>query len=433
MEPIALWVLIPFVLMLLGIAIGPLVVPHWWEKDVNKILYSLVLAVPTIAYLLNAGYTHEVVHQMVFDYVPFIVLVGSLFVITGGIHIRLNLSPTPFANTMMLLVGYLLASIMGTTGAALLLVRPLLRMNEHRVYKAHLMLFLIALVANCGGLLTPLGDPPLFMLFLRGVPFGWFSGLYPAWMLVGGVMLLIYYCVDKYLYKKEGASHEHPVEGHDGAMVRCKGATNFYFLAGVVLTVAYVNAGYIPAMADENAPIYIKLLREFVLLVMAAASWYSTAKNVRVSNFYSWEPLTEVIILFFGVFATMTPALLYLQAHACEIGISSPSGFYYVTGALSSFLDNTPTAVAFHTLALEFSAGCTNLVGGVREAYLVAISIGAVFFGAMTYIGNGPNFMVKSIAEQDGVKMPGFFGYIARFSIPVLLPVYIVIQLLFVS
>ena len=185
MEPIALWALVPFVLMLLGIAVGPLVASHWWEKDVNKILYSLVLSVPIIAYLVNAGYTHEVVHQMVFDYVPFIVLVGTLFVITGGIHIRLNFAPTPFANTMMLLVGYLLASIMGTTGAALLLVRPLLRMNEHRVYKSHLMLFLIALVANCGGLLTPLGDPPLFMLFLRGVPFGWFSGLYPAWMLVG--------------------------------------------------------------------------------------------------------------------------------------------------------------------------------------------------------------------------------------------------------
>ena len=433
MEPIALWVLIPFVLMLLGIAAAPLVIPHWWEKDINKIIYSLVLAVPTIAYLVSIGYAHEVVHQMVYDYVPFIILVGTLFVITGGIHIRLNLNPTPLANTFMLLVGFLLASLMGTTGAALLLVRPLLRMNEHRAHKAHLMLFLIALVANCGGLLTPLGDPPLFMLFLRGVPFEWFAGLYPAWMLVGAIMLLFYYIVDRYLYKIEGASEERPVEGHDGALVRCKGGLNFLFLLGVVLTVAYVNKGYIPAMGEEHAPVYIKLLREIVLVVLAVASWYSTGKNVRISNLYSWAPLNEVVILFFGVFATMTPALLFLQAHACEIGISSPTGFYYVTGLLSSFLDNTPTAVAFHTLALEFSSGCTDLVGGVREAYLVAISIGAVFFGSMTYIGNGPNFMVKSIAEQDGVKMPGFFGYIMRFAIPVLLPIYIVIQLLFVA
>ena len=170
MEPIALWVLIPFVLMLLGIATGPLVASHWWEKNINKIVFSLVLSVPTIAYLVSIGYSHEVVHQMVFDYVPFIILVSTLFVITGGIHIRLNLSPTPFANTMMLLLGYLLASVMGTTGAVLLMVRPLLRMNEHRAHKAHLMLFFIAIVANCGGLLTPLGNPPLFMLFLRGVP-----------------------------------------------------------------------------------------------------------------------------------------------------------------------------------------------------------------------------------------------------------------------
>lgn len=433
MEPIALWVLIPFILMLLGIAAAPLIVPDWWEKNINKIFYSLLLAVPTIAYLVSIGYTNEVIHQMVFDYVPFIILVGTLFVITGGIHIRLNLSPTPLANTFMLLVGFLLASLMGTTGAALLLVRPLLRMNEHRARKAHLMLFLIALVANCGGLLTPLGDPPLFMLFLRGVPFEWFMGLYPAWMFVGAVMLLMYYIADRYFYIKEGASEESPVEGHDGALVRCKGATNFFFLTGVVLTVAYVNKGYIPAMGEEDAPVYIKLLREFILVILAAASWYSTSKNVRVSNFYSWAPLNEVVILFFGVFATMTPALLFLQAHAGEIGLSSPTGFYYVTGLLSSFLDNTPTAVAFHTLALEFSSGCSDLVGGVSNGYLVAICIGAVFFGSMTYIGNGPNFMVKSIAEQNGVKMPGFFAYILRFAIPVLLPIYILVQLLFVA
>ena len=433
MEPIALWTLIPFIFMLLGIATAPLMFPHWWEKDINKIIYSLFLAVPTIVYLVISGYSHEVIHQMLYDYVPFVILVGTLFVITGGIHIRLNLNPTPFANTLMLFIGFLLASLMGTTGAALLLVRPLLRMNEHRAHKAHLMLFLIALVANCGGLLTPLGDPPLFMLFLRGVPFEWFMGLYPAWMLVGAIILLLYYFSDRYFYKIEGASEERPVEGHDGALVRCKGVTNFFFLIGVVLTVAYVNKGYIPVMGEEDAPVYIKLLREIVLVVLAAASWYSTAKNVRVSNFYSWAPLNEVLILFFGVFATMTPALLFLQAHACEIGISSPAGFYYVTGLLSSFLDNTPTAVAFHTLALGFSSGCSDLVGGVQECYLVAICIGAVFFGSMTYIGNGPNFMVKSIAEQNGVKMPGFFGYIMRFAIPVLLPLYIIVQLLFIA
>lgn len=433
MEPIALWVLIPFFLMLLGIAVGPLLVPHWWEKDSNKIIYSSVLAIPTIVYLVNIGYTEEVIHQMFYDYVPFIILVGALFVITGGIHIRLNLNPTPLANTFMLLVGFALASLMGTTGAALLLVRPLLRMNEHRVYKAHLMLFLIALVANCGGLLTPLGDPPLFMLFLRGVPFDWFSGLYPAWAFSGVIMLVIYYLTDRYLYHKEGACEEYPVEGHDGMLIRCKGALNFLFLIGVVLTVAYVNKGYISYMADEHAPVYVKLLREIILLILAACSLLFSGKSVRVSNQYSWAPLTEVVILFFGVFATMTPALLYLQVHATEFGISSPTGFYYVTGLLSSFLDNTPTAVAFHTLAMEFSNEQLGaLIAGINEPYLVAISIAAVFFGSMTYIGNGPNFMVKSIAEQSGVKMPGFFGYIVRFSLPVLLPIYVLIQLLFV-
>ena len=430
MNDIAVWMLLPFVVMLSGVAFCPLLLPVWWKMNRNKAIFSLALALPVISLLSANGYSRAVIDQMLYDYLPFVVLVGTLFVVTGGINLRLNMQPTPWNNVLILAVGYLLASFMGTTGAALLLVRPLLEVNRARRYKAHLLLFFIALVANCGGLLTPLGDPPLFMLFLRGVPFGWFSGLYPAWLFVGGVLLLLALLSDFFFYRKEcGCAKSRAKSG--GAFLSCSGKGNLLCLLCVVIVVAFVNEGSLPFMADESSPVYLRLLREIILLVIAAVSWLTASKAVRKACFFSWAPFAEVVILFFGIFATMAPVLLFLQSHAGETGVTTPVGFYYATGALSSFLDNTPTAVAFHTLAMPLSVGFTDVVSGVRESFLAAVSMGAVFFGSMTYIGNGPNFMVKSIAERDGVVMPGFLGYVGRFSLPLLLPVFVLAQMLF--
>ena len=430
MNDIAFWMLVPFVVMLLGVAFCPLLLPGWWSANRNKAVFSLVLALPVMSLLSADGYFCAVVELILYDYLPFVVLVGTLFVVTSGINLRLNMQPTPWNNILILAGGYLLASFMGTTGAALLLVRPLLEVNRARRYKAHLLLFFIALVANCGGLLTPLGDPPLFMLFLRGVPFGWFLGLYPAWLFVGGVLLLLALLSDLFFYRKEGGCVTNK-KMSSGAFIYCRGKGNLLCLLCVVLVVAFVNEGSLPFMANESAPVYVRLLREMILLVVAAVSWLTTSSKVRRACFFSWAPLGEVVILFFGIFATMTPVLLFLQSHAGETGVSTPVGFYYATGALSSFLDNTPTAVAFHTLAMRFSIGLSDVVGGVGEGFLAAVSMGAVFFGGMTYIGNGPNFMVKSIAEREGVVMPGFLGYVFRFSLPLLLPVFILVQKLF--
>lgn len=427
-----LWALIPFALMLLSIAVFPLVAEKWWELNRNKLIISLLLGVPTSVFLIARGLGLELEHQMLFDYVPFIILLCALFVITGGIHLGGDIEARPSINTMFLGVGYLLASIMGTTGAAMLLIRPLLSTNSQRKYKTHTVLFFIAAVANCGGLLTPLGDPPLFLLYLRGADFLWFLKLLPEWAFVGVVLLATYYVVDRYYYKRESQVRISADE-RQVSKLHLTGTVNFVFLIGVVLSVAFVNKGHIPAMGDHHAPIYIKFLREIVLVVLMLLSLRFTRKGVRESNRYSWGPIIEVAVIFLGVFATMTPALLYLQANAGDFGLDKGWQFFYATGALSSFLDNAPTAVAFHGVAtgLVQAGAAAAQIAGIPEALLKAISTAAVFFGAMTYIGNGPNFMVKAIAEESKVRMPSFFGYIARFSLLVLLPIFVVTQLLF--
>ena len=432
------WSMIPFGLMLLTIAVAPLVVNEWWESNRHKLAIALMLAIPTAVFLIMGGMCHELEHQFFGDYIPFIVLLLALYVITGGIHLSGDIKAKPWVNTTFLAVGWLFASVMGTTGAAMLLIRPLLMTNQQRKYKVHTVLFFIALVANCGGLLTPLGDPPLFMLFLRGASFTWFASMLPQWLFTGIILLLVYFVADTWYYKREhwtALSADH----REHTPLCLKGKTNFVYLLGVVFAVAFINSGMLPQMAEENAPMWLKYLREIVLLSLTAMSLYTTKQEVRYGmNKFSWGPIVEVAVLFLGIFVTMTPALAYLNDHAASLGLNSVGQFYYMTGALSSFLDNTPTAVAFHSVATgltpEQMAGFGgNIVAGIPEILLQAICIGAVFFGAMTYIGNGPNFMVKSIAEQDGVKMPGFFGYIARFSIPVLLPIYIIVRLLFVA
>lgn len=442
------WALIPFVIMLLSIAIGPMLVEKWWESNRNKLIVSLVLGIPVAIYMVVVGLTHHLVDTIFFDYVPFIILLLALFVITGGIHLSGDISAKPWVNTLFLAIGFVLASLMGTTGAAMLLIRPVLATNQQRKYKVHTVLFFIALVANCGGLMTPLGDPPLFMLFLRGAAFTWFASMWVEWLFTGAVLLLLYFIADTYYYsKEEKAALQADAENIEP--IKVTGCINFLWLAGVVAAVAFINSGTIPAMGAEDAPLYLKYLREIVLLVLMALSLVTTAKKIRYEdNKYTWEPIIEVAALFLGIFTTMAPALIYLEQNAASLGISAAWQYYYATGLLSSFLDNTPTAVAFWSMAtglpesLEAVAsgvlvngdGIYNnvpFVASVPEILLKAISIGAVFFGAMTYIGNGPNFMVKAIAEENKISMPSFFGYMLKFSLIVLLPVYILGQILF--
>ena len=430
------WSLIPFGIMLLMIAIGPLVAEKWWESNINKLIVSLFLGVPTAVCLIMGGMIHDLEHQVLFDYVPFIVLLLALFVITGGIHLSGDIKAKPWVNTLFLGIGYILASLMGTTGAAMLLIRPVITTNQQRKHTVHTILFFIALVANCGGLLTPLGDPPLFMLFLRGAPFTWFLSMLPEWAFTGALLLIIYYFVDRYYYAKEDWTNL-ANDSLEYEKLRLTGSINFVYLIGVILSVAFINEGTIPQMGEEDAPLWLKFLREIVLLSLTGLSLYTTKKEVRYTqNKFTWAPIIEVAVLFLGIFTTMTPALAYLKAHAAELGLNTPWQFYYSTGMLSSFLDNTPTAVAFHSVATgltaeQMTAFACPIVAGIPEILLKAISLGAVMFGAMTYIGNGPNFMVKAIAEESGIKMPSFFGYMLKFSLVVLLPIYIIVQLIF--
>ena len=434
---VPLWASIPFAIMLLSIAVLPLIVESWWERNRHKLIVALALAIPTAIYLINEGLIHNLEHQIMYDYVPFIILLASLFVITGGIHLSGDIKAKPIINTLFIGIGYFLASIMGTTGAAMLLIRPVITTNQQRSHKAHTILFFIAAVANCGGLLTPLGDPPLFLLFLRGAPFTWFLHLLPEWAFVGAILLIVYYLVDSYYYKKEDWVNL-SADTREVEPIRITGKINFLFLLGVILSVAFVNDGFIPAMKSNpeigyEAPMWLKFLREIILLLLISLSLYSTQKKVREQNKFSWRPIIEVAVVFLGIFITMVPTMLYLAKNAASFGFSEPWQFYYAAGSLSSFLDNAPTAVAFHGVAVGLVNGGQAIaeIAGIPEILLKAIAMGSVFFGAMTYIGNGPNFMVKAIAEESGIKMPSFFGYMFKFSLIVLLPIYILVQLLF--
>ena len=366
-----------------------------------------------------------------FDYIPFIVLLTSLFVISGGIHLSGDIQAKPWVNTLFIAIGFVLASFLGTTGAAMLLIRPLITTNSQRKYKTHTILFFIAAVANCGGMLTPLGDPPLFLLYLRGASFTWFLHLIPEWAFVGALLLIIYFLTDRYYYRKEPKENI-TADNTQTTPLKLGGKVNFLLLLGVIASVAFINSKYIPAIDAEHAPIAIKFLREYILIALIILSLVITKQKVHQLNKFTWTPIIEVGVLFLGIFITMVPALMYLKGHAADFGITKPWQFVYASGALSSFLDNAPTAVAFHGVASGLvEAGQTGLVAGIAEEFLKAIAIGSVFFGAMTYIGNGPNFMIKAIAEESGIKMPSFFGYIFKFSLIVLLPIYILMQLLF--
>ena len=424
------WMLIPFVVQLLCIAILPLTkAGEWWEENKNKLYISLLLGVPVGIWLCANGMSHELTHQMVYDYVPFILLLMALFVTTGGICIKGDMRATPTTNTIIMSIGWLLASFMGTTGAAMLLIRLLLQTISQRKYKVHTVMFFIAIVANCGGLLTPLGDPPLFLLFQKGVPFGWFmQNMLPEWAVTGVLLLGIYWLIDNYYYRKEPWELL-SADAREQVKVTARGLINIFWLLCVIASTMFINSTYIPAMGEEGAPWYLKLLREWVFIAIIILSMLTTKREVRKDNEFSWTPILEVACVFLGIFATMTPALMFLQQN--PLPVTEPWHFVYSTGSLSAFLDNAPTAMVFHatasTLPIEGTA-----VAGISQALMKAICMGAVFFGALTYIGNGPNFMVKGIAEQSGIKMPSFFGYMLRFYLSILLPVFIIVQILFI-
>lgn len=421
--------LLPFILMLLSIAVFPLFWNHFWEKNKNKLIVAVILSVPIIIFLFASGLSHRLFETIVFDYIPFIILLGALFTITGGIFLDGDIEATPSINTLFLAIGAVLASFMGTTGAAMLLIRAVIHTNKERKFKVHTILFFIAIVANCGGLLTPLGDPPLFMMYLRGAHFTWFLKLLPEWFATNFLLLISYFLVDTYYHRKE-PKEAIEADKRVNRPIKISGKLNFIWLIGVVLAVAFLNEQYFSFISTNH---YYKFIREAVVLSMAILSLLLTTKLVRASNNFTWEPIKEVGYLFFGIFVTMVPCLLYLETNAKSLGVNQPLQFYYYTGLLSSFLDNTPTAVTFHSLALGLSAQASNVVAGIPEEILKAISVGAVFFGSMTYIGNGPNFMVKAVAEENNIKMPDFFSYIFKFSLIILLPIFIIIQLLFLN
>lgn len=423
---IPIFMLIPFIIMLLVIALFPLFWNHFWEKNKNKLLIAVFLSIPVIIYLLINSLTEKLIDTIVFDYIPFIILLGALFTITGGIYLSGDIEAKPWINTLFLSIGAVIASFVGTTGAAMLLIRPVIQTNKQRKFKVHTILFFIGIVANCGGLLTPLGDPPLFMMYLRGAPFEWFFHLLPEWLFVNVILLIIYFLFDTYYYKKEDLNSIR-IDKSSIRPLKLQGKRNFIFLLIVIFAVAFLNEEYLTVIHSNHL---LKFIREAVILLAAYLSILVTPKLLRVSNNFTWKPIEEVAYLFLGIFITMVPCLLYLEENAKSLGLTTASQFYYYTGLLSSFLDNTPTAVTFHSLAKGLGANYGLLIAGIPEEILKAICVGAVFFGSMTYIGNGPNFMVKTVAEENNIKMPDFFSYMIKFSLIILLPIFIIVQLI---
>ena len=407
--PLPVYTVVPFVVMVLGIAVLPLAASHWWEPNRNKLLVSIVLGLPVLV-LYVVREPSALVH-MAEEYVSFIVLLAALYVISGGILMRGDLLATPLVNSAFLATGSVLASFIGTTGASMLLIRALLQTNRERTRVRHTVIFFIFLVSNIGGMLTPLGDPPLFLGYLQGVPFAWTFRLWPHWLLMVGVLLLTYFVWDTFLYTREPLA----AIRRDRARIeplRVRGALNTLGLAGVVLAVAFLGA---PA-------------REAVMVALAAVSLWWTPREIRRANGFTSYPIVEVAVLFFGIFLTMIPALELLRLRGGELGVRAPWQFFWATGVLSSFLDNAPTYLTF--LALGQGLGLAREVADVPHTILTAISVGAVAMGANSYIGNAPNFMVKSIAEEQGVKMPSFIGYML-YSGLILLPLFAVVTLIF--
>ncbi len=444
--PPALYACLPFAALLLCVALLPLShhTHHWWEKNSSKGLMAAVFGLMTLAYYW-LGYGHGVEDHMthsvtaaglpaaiavlknavLVEYIPFITLLFALYVISGGIAIEGNFVGRPRFNVGVLAIGAAIASLVGTTGAAMLLIRPLLRANAKRKSVAHTVIFFIFIVCNTGGCLLPIGDPPLFLGFLRGVPFLWTLNLLPQFLFMNLSLMAIYYVWDTLSYRKEDKSEVEAVS-HNVEKFAIRGLLNFPLLAGVILCVALLDPTKSFPGTNWHAPTYF---REAMILLLAGISLVTTSNAIRLKNSFNYDAIVEVAVLFVGIFICMQAPIAILNVNGASLGIDAPWKFYWATGTLSSFLDNAPTYVVFYETAKTLHAAGDTVAGvGVRE--LMAISLGAVFMGAMTYIGNGPNFMVKAIAEKNRVKMPSFFGYMG-YSCAVLLPLSIVMTLIF--
>ncbi len=452
-----LWSVIPFVFLLSAIAVLPLVpaAHHWWESNRSKLLVASGLALLTLTYYafihktaidghwpahhvvepgnttVNFGFVQTVLENAILqEYIPFIILLFSLYTISGGIRIEGDLQADPLTNAAFMAVGGVLASLIGTTGAAMLLIRPLLETNRERKHVAHTVVFFIFIVCNCGGCLLPIGDPPLFLGYLNGVPFLWTLTLWKEWAFVNGLLLIVYVLLDRIFYYHREAISDIERDIEQIRRLKISGwQINVPLLVGVVLAVALLDPSKPFFGTEWHSWMY---LREMVQLLLVAISLWFGDQAVRTKNRFSYFAIVEVTALFIGIFICMQPALQILAVRGSELGIDSPAKFFWVTGGLSGILDNAPTYLVFFKTAQAMPpAEGAVLVAGVEENILIAISLGAVFMGAMTYIGNGPNFMVKAIAENSGLKMPSFFGYML-YSFTILLPILVLCVWLFV-
>lgn len=441
-EELPLWSAIPFVGILLSIALFPLLAPKLWHHNFGKIslFWALSFAVPFL-FQYKSTAIHEIFHIYLIDYIPFIILLWSLYTVSGGILLKGSIKGNPLTNLLMLIIGTILSSWIGTTGSAMLMIRPIIRSNSDRKYKVHIIVFFIFLVANIGGSLTPLGDPPLFLGFIHGVNFFWTLKLLPEMAFVSITLLAVFFLLDVYYFKKEDKKEE---EVKEKEPIRIMGLHNVIFLLGIIVGVLFsgsVHLGHFNLLGIhltiENS------IRDLFLIAMGVLSLMTTKKLIRKDNNFTWFPIQEVAILFAGIFMTIIPTLLMLKAgthgHFKFIidAVKEPWHYFWITGSLSSFLDNAPTYLTFFNTALgQFFSGIPEAKAVLtlmtqKAIYLKAISTGAVFMGAMTYIGNAPNFMVKSIAEENDVFMPSFFGYMVKYSFIFLLPVFIITTLIF--
>ena len=438
---------IPFAGLLLCIAVLPLVKAEWWEAhQPHAIVFWSLLFVLPFAFVYGPGQAFEkVLECIVDDYLTFIILLFGLFCVSGNITLEGDLAGSPRINVGLLLIGTMLSSWIGTTGASMLMVRPIIKMNAWRKRRSHIMVFFIFLISNIGGCLTPIGDPPLLMGFMRGVPFFWSLHLFPVLLFNVVILLTIFYFLDRRAYRKDIAEGLKPDISKPGTEVHILGLHNLIFLAMIVAAV--ILSGTLPSMAafqdaegavrgihlfGEVTLTYPALIEVVIILVAAFLSFKTTSVEIRRKNHFTWGAIQEVAVLFVGIFITMQPALMILKANGASLGLNKPFEMFWATGCLSSFLDNTPTYLVFLTTAgaLGFTEGMPTILGTVPVAMLEAISCGAVFMGANTYIGNAPNFMVKSISDENGIRMPSFFGYLL-WSVTFLIPVFLLDMLVF--
>jgi Na+/H+ antiporter NhaD/arsenite permease-like protein len=417
-ESPGLWLLLPFMLQLLAVALLPVLAPRWWEHHLPKV--SLLLGGIVSLHYILALHAGARLLEAFHEYAGFILLLTALFMVAGGIYLRIEGPSTPTRNVLFLLAGALLTNVIGTTGASMLLIRPWIRMNQGRFSPFHAVFF-IFLISNIGGCLTPVGDPPLFLGFLKGVPFWWsLQHLWKPWMLAVTVLVVLFYLMDRRHLPADSNRAECPLSGK---IWEIEGGINFLLL-GVILSAVFLPSPW----------------REVLLGATALLSWRLTPRRIHRKNSFSFAPMREVAWIFLGIFATMIPVLdaLGFRANALSATFEfGPGHFYYFTGILSSLLDNAPTYLAFLSVEMGLHGGSLNDPGEVARVametplHLIAISLGAVFFGAMTYIGNGPNYMVNAMVSQSGIRMPGFLGYVVRYSLPILLPVLILVAWIF--